>query len=165
MLEITLKGRKLKMYESVQEMPIEVFQAYNLNLMLDAGIGSDMNAAAEHIAKIKTYVLRKEAEKANQQLDILYQNLAFVVSKSSPEMNSFVCLIASIDGKINSDLSEEGIKRTLKYLNKRGLTVGKIRSFLNGVKKKLKKNWQPSFPKSSRGKMMNTTCNWKDGQG
>ena len=43
MNKIEFNGHKLEMFDSIQELPIFRFQLYNLNLMLDAGIGSDIN--------------------------------------------------------------------------------------------------------------------------
>ena len=49
---IKYKDKIIKLYDSIDELPIVNFQKYNKYLLIDSGIGSDLNAFDEHITKI-----------------------------------------------------------------------------------------------------------------
>ena len=109
--------------------------------MLDAGIGSDLEAVTRHWQRIAK-LSEKGGDALNKELSNYLQSLQFIVSNTSPEMMSFVSLIRSIDGKIVEDYSDENAKAIIEQLSKKGLTTGIIRSFLNFIKKKLNRNWR-----------------------
>lgn len=44
MKKVTLQGHKIEIYDSIDELPIVRFQIYNKYLLLDCGIGSDMES-------------------------------------------------------------------------------------------------------------------------
>lgn len=106
--------------------------------MLDAGIGSDLDAVTRHWQRIAK-LAEKGGDALNKELSNYLQNLHFIVSNTSPEMMSFVSLIKSIDGKLIDDYSDENAKAIIEQLSKKGLTVGIVRSFLTSIKKKLNK--------------------------
>ena len=49
MKTISLANRTIKLYDSIDEMPIENFQRYNKYIIIDAGLGSDIDSVDEHI--------------------------------------------------------------------------------------------------------------------
>jgi hypothetical protein len=76
-----------------------------------------------------------EIEKADRVMENMRQNIYFVINKVSPKMNSFVCVIKTINGKPLEDITEPD--KILEDLSKKGLTVGKVNGFLKQLKKKL----------------------------
>ena len=48
MKELKLAGHKVRLYDSIEELPICRFHAYNRMLLIDAGIGSDINDFDAH---------------------------------------------------------------------------------------------------------------------
>lgn len=111
--------------------------------MLDAGIGSDLEAVTRHWQRIAK-LAEKGGDALHKELSNYLQTLQFIISNTSPEMMSFVSLIRSIDGKSIEDYSDENAKAIIEQLSKKGLTVGIIRDLLGYVKKKWSKNWKPT---------------------
>lgn len=142
---IRYNGHTLEMYDSITELPITRYQEYNRYVMIDSGIGSDMNDADGHILTLRRLVAAGKMEEADTQLVNMRQNLAFVVSNTSPRMNSFVPLIATMNGRPVSDLSPENVQKLLAELDRKGLTAGKVLGFLTAVKKKWSRSLRSSF--------------------
>lgn len=135
---IKVKGKTVRYYDSIEELPVQRFHKFNKYLLIDSGIGSDLNDIDNHIYKILAFINAKDTESAKREVLNLRQNLYFVSQEINLRHASFMVLIESIDGKPNNDLSEEGIQRTLKLFEneKRGF----LESLIDGVKKKLKRN-------------------------
>lgn len=131
------------MWDSVDSLPASNYINHARLTMLDAGIGSDLEAVTRHWQRIAK-LSEKGGDALNKELSNYLQSLQFIVSNTSPEMMSFVSLIRSIDGKVIEDYSDENAKAIIEQLSKKGLTVGIVRNFLNYVKKKWNKNWKPT---------------------
>lgn len=138
MRTIKLNGHKVVMYDNINELNITRFQQYNSNLMLDAGIGSDLDAFDTRCSNVRR-LINSDPAAAQREIINLQQNVRFLVSNVSPEMNAFAVLVHSIDGRIiaNSELHQEGIERIIAELGNKGLTIEGMRDFLQDVKKKL----------------------------
>jgi len=145
MLNIRLNGHYLELYDSIDELPFWRFQEYNRAVMIDAGIGSDMEAIDRHISQARRYNATGDKENAEKALLNLRQALAFVHAGQSPESRAFVALIRRMDGNEVNDLSQENAERIIRQLSRRGLTVGKVRAAMAHVKKKWAKNWKRFF--------------------
>lgn len=143
MKKIKINGHVLEMWDSVDSLPASNYINHARLTMLDAGIGSDLEAVTRHWQRIAK-LSEKGGDALNKELSNYLQSLQFIVSNTSPEMMSFVSLIRSIDGKIVEDYSDENAKAIIEQLSKKGLTIGIIRSFLNFVKKKLNTNSKPT---------------------
>lgn len=159
MKRINLRGIVLEMYDSIDEMPITRFQEYNRFLLIDSGIGSDVESISKHIAKVNRFIDQDQKENAKQELNNYFQNLLFVIEHTSPEMSAFCALIASVNGHPYNDLSEEGVQRLKSRLSKKGLTIGKVRQFLNEIKKKSKPNFWPFSQKAKADQIASISDN------
>lgn len=126
------------MYDGIQDLPIGRFQQYSLFAMIDSGVGSDIQAFDKRINNVRR-LMTNDIDSASLELTNLQQNLRFVVSKTSPKLNSFVCLIKKIDGKEigGSELSETEIKEAIDSLDKTRIPVLRLFDFVTSFKKKV----------------------------
>lgn len=145
MKTIKVNGHTLELYTGIDELPITRFNAYNRYLLVDAGIGSDMNDVDRHIGAIRRFLGSKDIASADKELMNMRQNLAFVIGGVSPRMMAFVPLIATMNGRERNDLSDEGVRATLEELGQKGLTVGKLFGLMVEVKKKWNRSWRSFF--------------------
>lgn len=144
MKTIELNGKTLQLYDSIDELPIINFQKYNKYILLDSGIGSDVNSIDTHIINLAK-LIKTDLKKASKELQNMRLNMHMVVSEISPSNMAFTALIHSIDGEPLTDLSEDNLKRVLETLN-RGKR-SKIVDFLAKFKKKLDTELLMYFPK------------------
>lgn len=134
MKKIVYNDKVIEVYDSIDELPIVNFQKYNKYLLIDSGIGSDVDAIDEHIVKIAKLIKKSDSQKAMQELLNLRQNLYMINSQISPKYLAFAALIHKVDKEEVKDLSDDNLKEILAKINK--IEHNKILSFLTGFKKK-----------------------------
>lgn len=144
MKTITIKGKSIKMYDSIDEMPIVNFQKYNKCLLIDTGLGSDADSIDTHIVNIAKYINKNDKANAMQELQNLRQNLHLVVNQVSPRYMAFAALIHSIDGEEQKDLSDSHLQEIVNDLNE--IPHGLLVEALQYLKKKLSTELEVYFP-------------------
>ena len=134
MIDITLrKGLKrstVKLYDNIDQLPIERFNKANKYWMLHDNIGSSISDFDEkHYSKLMLFAGDKDKCKAE------LNNLRIMVYNIQQEINvehlSFACLIHSIDGKEQTDLSEDALNVLLKRMSDWGLTQEALKKKLH----------------------------------
>ena len=125
----------LLMYDDIDQLPIERFNKANKYWMLHDNIGSSISDFdANHFNKL--VLLAGEKQKCIAELN----NFRILVYNIQNEINvehlSFACLVHSIDGIEQSDLSEDALNRLLKKLSDRGLTQEMLKKKLLKQEKK-----------------------------
>lgn len=145
MKNLTVNKKTVRVYDSIDEMPIINFQKYNKYLLIDSGIGSDVDDIDAHIARIAKFIKSNNAKKALQELQNMRQNMYMVNSEISPKYLAFAALIHSIDGEEVNDLSDDGLKNVLAKLKE--IKHSKIIDFLVWLKKKVTTELEMYFPR------------------
>lgn len=137
MRELQVNKIKLLLYTDIDQMPADRFSKVNKYWMLSDDLGSSFeDIDAIHINRILLCI--NEPEKLKKVVDSLRVLIHNIINEVSPESLAFASLIHSIDGVPMTDLSEDNLKRVLKYLSEKGLT----RDLL---KKKVKKSGKVSM--------------------
>ena len=144
MKELELKGHRVRVYDSIDTLPIKRFHAYNRMLLVDAGIGSDISDFDSHIERVVRYIKKGDNDSAGKELDNLRQNVYMIMSGQSVRDLSFACLVESIDLEPCDDLSEDGLKKVLERLG--GVTRGELTEAFQSVKKKIDDDLGLYFP-------------------
>ena len=116
MREFRIGKHKVRMYDSIDDLPMARFHRYNKMLLIDAGIGSDIQSFDVHIEKVVRFMDSGDGENARKELENLRQNVFVIQSGLSPQNLSFAALVTEIDGKPCDDLSDEGLERVRQLL-------------------------------------------------
>lgn len=144
MKTITIKGHIIKLYDSIDELPIINFQKYNKCILIDSGLGSDIDSVDSHIINIAKYINANDKKQAISELQNLRQNLHMIVSNVSPKHLAFAALIYSIDGEKQNDLSDNHLQETIDSLGE--IPHGFLINLLDTIKKKLSTELETYFP-------------------
>lgn len=144
MKSLLINKKIVRVYDSIDEMPIVNFQKYNKYLLIDSGIGSDADDIDAHIVKIAKFIKANNNKKALQELQNMRQNMYMVNNEISPKYLAFAALIHSIDGKEVNDLSDDGLKKLLQGL--KDIKHSKVIDFLLWLKKKVTSEIETYFP-------------------
>lgn len=144
MKSLLINKKIVRVYDSIDEMPIVNFQKYNKYLLIDSGIGSDADDIDAHIVKIAKFIKANNNKKALQELQNMRQNMYMVNNEISPKYLAFAALIHSIDGKEVNDLSDDGLKKLLQDL--KDIKHSKVIDFLLWLKKKVTGELETYFP-------------------
>lgn len=143
MKKVVINGKELLLYDSIDELPIVNFQKYNKYLLIDSGVGSDIDDIDRHIVKIAKYI-KSDRNLALRELQNMRQNFYMIASAVSPKHLAFAALIHSIDGEIVTDLSDTNLQAILDSLK----TVKRswLADMLAKIKKKINTELELYFP-------------------
>lgn len=144
MKTVFIKGKKIQLYDSIDEMPIVNFQKYNKCVLIDSGLGSDIDSIDNHIVDIAKYVKNGDTKNALQELQNMRQTMHMIVSGVSPKNLAFAALIYSIDGVEQKNLSDEHLQEIIDELNE--LPFGLFIDLVEKLKKKLSTELELYFP-------------------
>lgn len=144
MKNLIVNKKVVRVYDSIDEMPIVNFQKYNKYLLIDSGIGSDADDIDAHITRVAKFIKSNNAKKALQELQNMRQNMYMVNNEISPRYLAFAALIYSVDGKEVNDLSDDGLKKLLQDL--KDIKHSKVIDFLLWLKKKVTSELETYFP-------------------
>ena len=119
-------------YTDIDQLPAERFSKVNKYWMLHDELGSSFSDIDNiHITRLALSL--SDRDKAKKVLDNLRVLIYNIINEIDPNSLAFACLVHSINGVELTDLSDENLKRTIKYLSDRGLTY-------DILKKKAKKS-------------------------
>lgn len=144
MKKLKLGGHKVLVYDSIDELPMVRFHKYSKMLLVDAGVGSDINGFDAHIERAVRYIRKGDMENGAKELENLRQNVYLILQEQSVSDLSFACLVAEVDGKPTDDLSEEGLTQVIRTLG--GVPRKEIADSLESVKKKIDSELTGYFP-------------------
>ena len=144
MKTVSIKDHVIKLYDSIDELPIAHFQKYNKCVLIDSALGSDVDSVDSHIVNVVKHLNAGNKEQAVKELQNMRQNLHMIVSNVSPKHLAFAALIHSIDGKVNTDLSDSHLQEILDELNE--MPHGLLVDILLTIKKKLSTELELYFP-------------------
>lgn len=144
MKTIDIGKHKVEIYDSIDELPIKRFHKFNKYLLVDAGVGSDINDINEKISKIIRYIDKADKNNAKIELENLRQSMYLVTQEMNLKHLAFMVLVKSIDGKEITDLSDEGIRATQKIFENQSLNF--IDRLFQSVKKKIDEELNLYFP-------------------
>ena len=127
-----LTRTKVLLYTDIDQLPADRFSKVNKFWMLNDELGSSFEDIDRiHITRI--ILSLHDKDKAKKVLDNMRVLIYNIINEVNPESLSFACMIHSIDGVELTDLSDENLKKTIKYLSDRGLTI-------DTLKKKVKRS-------------------------
>lgn len=138
-----INKHKVEIFDAIDEMPIQRFQKYNKYMLIDSGVGSDLQDILDHIERAKIYIKANPAM-AVAELDNMRQAIYLVSEEMSPKYMAFAVLVNKIDGKPADDLSDVGLKKVLETLKDAPKTW--IDRILDLVKKKIDRELSLYFP-------------------
>jgi len=133
MIEFTIKkgirNTRVKMYTSIEDLPIERFMKANKYWMLHDSIGSDISDFDKnHYSKF--VLIAGDKVKTLKELENFRILVYNIINEVNVEHLSFAVLVYSIDEVEMHDLSEESLKSVLKRLSDAGLTQEKLKKKL-----------------------------------
>lgn len=133
-----INGIKLELYESADELPAHRYVLLNKFMLIDSGVGSDLNDFGQKIAKISK-LIDINKENARTELMNLYQSVYMIAEMVNPKLYSYVCFIHKIGNEVLPvELTEEDVTEYFKRINTEKVSI--LKQTFEGLKKKLMPN-------------------------
>lgn len=139
----TLGGKKVKYYDSIDELPIVNYQKFNKYVLFSANIGNDINSVVKHHANILK-LIDFDVNKAKLELSNTIQSLLFIENNVNTDLMAFACLIYSIDDVVVTDYSDTNLKAIIESLNTE--KIGFFNKLFDSIKKKLNTELEAYYP-------------------
>lgn len=137
---LQLKRGKVVLYDSIKEMPIDLFAAFQKYLIQDLGIGSTVEDVQKRLGTLYKYLGAKMIPEAGQESANLFQSIFLAINKVTIRHICFACWVHSIDDVEVTDYSESNLLRVRDQLGRIGVTQGMVNEILEDLKKKLTEN-------------------------
>lgn len=131
---------RIEMFNSIEELTAERFAIWNKMLLIDSGLGSDMAAVDDHITRAIQFINKGKQENAVQELLNMRNSFYFILENLSPKHLSYAVMIAKIDGKPMTDLSDDNLRSVVAQLGEWGATRSWLDKISDQLKKKFKRN-------------------------
>lgn len=128
---------KLVLYDGINEMPMGNFREFNRFVMLDAGLGSDIQDIDNKFAAVIKFIMQGKKEEGAKELINTRQAIALVLNGTNLKQMSFVPFIHTLNGERVTDLSEEGAREVLRKMELAMVSQGWLIDMLGGLKKKI----------------------------
>jgi len=108
---------KIEVYEGSRDLPMTRYRKFNLYLLRDSGIGSDIGQVIKSFERLDNYLKGEQLDAARVERANLQQALFNTLNEVNFTQMAFVCLIHKIDRYKVDDLSETGISKVVQMLD------------------------------------------------
>lgn len=144
MKEFKIGKHKVKVYDSIEELPVVRHHKFSKLMLIDAQVGSTLTDFDAHVERVIRYMRSDKRDLAEKELMVLRQNIYFIQTEISPRHLAYAALVHTIDGKVNNDLSDEALKAITDKLA--DVPEKELDSIIHESKKKLEQELQVYFP-------------------
>ena len=134
----------VEFYDTIDELPIVRFHKYQKLLLVDAGIGSDINAFDQRLLKAREFMAANKPEQAQQELENLRQCVFMIQSGLAPKHRAFAVLVTKLDGRDCDDIGDDALAAITEKLN--DVPEQELTAQLEAVKKKIDGELMLYFP-------------------
>jgi hypothetical protein len=140
MHDLKLNTKTITLADSIDELPIKLFNLANEFTMQDFEIGNDMNAVDRHEHRIEVLLVNNKLAEAIQVQKNKRMTYFSMLNKINYKSLTFACHIRKIDGMLVTDHTPENLIKMMDELSDDGLTMEMVKYELDILKKKLKFN-------------------------
>ena len=134
------------MYDDIEELPVERFNKANKYWMLSDHLGNSFEDIDKvHISKL--YYVADNKDKVIKEIGNLRVLVHNILGETHPNQLAFASLVHSVDGVEAKDLTDDGLKRLVKELSDKGLSIGEVKKKSQG--RGFKATWRSIFRRGS----------------
>lgn len=144
MKKLNVGPYKLSLYDDIDDMPMKRFHQFNKYLLIDSGVGSDLDDINRTLASIMRSIHTKNLDRAKTELGNVQQAIMLVSAQINPKHLSFVPLVHSINGKPLGELTDDRISELSELFKNAKVSV--INRSIESVKKKIDEQLIAYFP-------------------
>jgi hypothetical protein len=127
---------ELELFDSIDQLPFERFNAFNKYVMLDSELGATVQDFDKITVRVYEFLNKEMYDDAKNELLNLRIVVNNILTGNSSKGLAFASLISKVNGKAMQDYSEDKLKALLLDLSKEGLDVKTVAETASDVKKK-----------------------------
>lgn len=145
MINFFKKNIKVEFYDSIEEMQHRRYMKFNKEMMRQNEVGSDMTDVLKRIERSLQFLGAGENDKAFKELSNAKMCFNYANAEIEPRGLALASMVKSIDGKEQTDITTDGLRKVLKTLQDIGITKKEVDETSEAIKKKSKENSKFSF--------------------
>ena len=137
MITIEAKNGKAVLYDSIRELPIKRYNAFNRYLIQDSGIGSDLPSIHARFERFDLFLNAQRLQELAQERQNLHFTFHAILNLINFKSRAFACLCYSIDGEKIEDIENDlELEKALSLLEKIEVTQWDVEEALTDIRKK-----------------------------
>lgn len=144
MQTVKIGKHTVEYFDAIDALPITRFHRYQKAMLIDAGIGADIQSFDQRIERMRRFLMSGKNDKAQIELENMRQCVHFIQQGIAPKHLAFAALVYKIDGQICEDLSDDGLQKIVAMLSDG--TTKELTEQLDSVKKKIDNELTLYFP-------------------
>lgn len=144
MVTAKIGKHNVEYYDAIDELPIVRFHKYQKYLLIDAGIGGDIQAFDARTEKVRRYLMDGQTDNAIKELGNLRQSINLILSGINPKHMAFATLVTKIDGQTFEKITDDAVQRICEILS--DVTIKDLAVPLDSAKKKIDTELMLYFP-------------------
>ncbi len=133
---IQTNKNKVILYDHPSELTLGRFKEYNKYVLVDSGIGTDLQGIQSHIAKLLEFSKNSDNTNYSNEVRNYMQGIYNISIGLNIKHYSFAILVKEIDGVKYEDFTSDGLNKVIERLEEIGLTQKLLVESLEEVKKK-----------------------------
>ena len=137
---INHNGHTITMHDSISDLSIERYVAFNRHLMADAEIGGTVADYDQRLRRIIGFVQKGDKANAIVEAQNARNTVRNCISGLSPKMMAFATLVDEIDGTRYERHDEAELKKIIARLSANKTVWAKAQSWVESAKKKWMRN-------------------------
>jgi hypothetical protein len=137
MISISHGQHTIELFGSIKELPITRYKALQLLLLQDSGIGADMGAIDAKLEKILMFANAGKTNETREEVLNLRYTFHSMLKGLDYKTRAFGCLVNKINGVQQADITDEGLKNTVKVIEDMGVTSEELNEWWEDLKKNL----------------------------
>lgn len=138
MVKVKIGKHEVKLYDAIDELPIARFHKYQKYLLIDAGIGGDIQSFDSRTEKIRRFLSEGQTDNAIKELGNLRQSVYLILAGINPKHKAFASLVTEIDGEKFDTITDDVIERINELLS--DVSIKDLAVPFEAAKKKLIQN-------------------------
>ena len=135
MVTVKIGKHNVEMYDAIDELPVVRFHKYQKLLLIDAGVGSTIEAFDKRIEKTRRFMMDGKPEQANKELENLRQSVYMIQTELNPRHRAFAALVTKVDGKTFPEPTDKALEQITNILS--DVPNKELTAHLEAVKKKI----------------------------
>lgn len=144
MVKAKIGNHTVEFFNAIDELPIVRFHKYQKYLLIDSGIGGDIQAFDARLEKTRRYLMEKQPDNAIKELENLRQSINLILSGINPKHRAFAALVTKIDDKVYDTITDDVIEEIVLSLS--DVTVSDLAVPFESAKKKIDMELMLYFP-------------------
>lgn len=144
MRRIKIGRHTVEYYDSIDTLPVIRFHKFQKMMLVDSGVGGDIESFDRHMERIKRYFAKGNTENALREIDNVRQCVWMIQNGLRPSHLAFAALVVSIDGCVCDDLTDDALR---ELANKLGdVLENELDSAVLAAKKKMSDDLTLYYP-------------------